>query len=42
MDSNYCQYMYKNFKTSVVWIGGINVYVEIPISNIERITNEKE
>ena len=40
MNSKYCQYLYKILKKSVVEIGGLDVYFEIHISNIERNTNE--
>ena len=41
MNSKYCQYLYKNSKKkSVVGIGGMDVYIEIHISNIERNKNE--
>ena len=35
MDSKYCQYLYKNQEKCVVWIGEIDIYNEIHISNIE-------
>ena len=41
MDSKYCRYLYKNLKKkSVIGIGGMDVYNEINVSDIERNTNE--
>ena len=34
MDSKYYQYLYKNYKKSVVGIVGMDIYNEIHISNI--------
>ena len=40
MDSKYCQYLYKNMQKCVVGIGGMKIYNEIHLSNLERKTNE--